>query len=590
MARARAQKSVAIGKSAAVNKPLLQLSLSSGRFRALIVVASLGFVALSGRAVYAHLLQPETVHRTGFNATTKTISTKASRGKILDRNEIVLASSLPASSISVDPTLFVEASKEQKAAFAKILGMSVPRLHRKIAGGSPRYANLARNLEMNRLEPIRQLGLPGLRVEPEFKRHYPEGAGAAHIVGITTREGKGQEGIEYLFNDRLRGKEGSRQVKQDQKGRRIGAVNEVRAPEPGEDFRLSIDSRLQYQAFAALEQAVIEHKAKKASVVVLDVVTGEILAMANWPSYEPNNRKSYNRDVMVNRAIVDRFEPGSVMKPFTVALALELRKVTPLTLVDTGKGRLTIGPDSIGDSHPVGVVTVEQAIQKSSNVATAKIALDMQPEQMWSFFSAIGIGQPLRISFPGATAGSLRPYRSWRPVEQATMSYGYGLSVSLLQMARAYMIFARDGDLPEVTIFRRDTAAPGRQIISSRSAHQVRKMLEMAAGPEGTARKSAVSGYRVAGKTGTSRKIVGGKYVKAYASTFVGFVPASAPRIIIATFIDEPSGTKYYAGDVAAPLFSTVATHALRYMRVAPDAPMVEIDVPGDKALQGEKR
>lgn len=579
MARARAKK-VAIGRSAAVDKPALRLSLSTMRLRSLMGLVLLVFVCLMGGAVYAHLLQPDQVRETGIRATTATISTKASRGKILDRNGIVLASSLPASSISVDPVVFAEADPGEVAKFAKLLGYRVSSLRRKIARGSRRYANLARNVEMARVNQIRELDLPGLRIDPEFRRHYPEGPGAAHVVGITNREDKGQEGIELQNNSELEGTDGFRQVSRDMRGRRIGSVSEVLAPTPGADVQLSIDSRLQYQAFTALKEAVEEHKAKRASVLVLDVVTGEILAMANWPSFDPNDRSTYDHRVMTNRAVVDPFEPGSVMKPFTIALALELRKVTPLTLVDTGKGRLKIGPDTIGDAHPVGIVTVEQTIEKSSNVATAKIALDMKAEQLWSFFSAVGIGQPPRIEFPGATAGRLRPYRKWRPVEQATMAYGYGLSVSLLQLGRAYMVFARDGDLPEVTILRNDKRAPGRQIISSRTARQVRKMLEMAAGPNGTARKSAVVGYRVAGKTGTSRKLVGGKYVKEYASTFVGMVPASAPRIIIASFIDEPSGSKYYAGDVAAPLFSKVASHALRYMRIAPDAAVAEIEVP----------
>ncbi len=589
MAKARA-KSVAIGRSAALDKPGLRLSLSTMRLRGLMALVLLAFVCLTAGAVYAHLLQPDQVRKTGIRATTTTISTKASRGKILDRNGIVLASSLPASSISVDPVAFKEAENAEVAKFAKVLGYRVSAMRRKIAKGSRRYANLARNVEMARVEKIRELNLPGLIVDPEFRRHYPEGPGAAHIVGITNREDKGQEGIELQNNNLLKGAEGSRRVSRDRRGRRIGAVSEVVAPVQGANVQLSIDSRLQYQAFAALQEAVAEHKAKRASVVVLDVVTGEVLAMANWPSYEPNDRRSYDHKVMVNRAVVDRFEPGSVMKPFTVALALELRKVTPLTLIDTGNGKLKIGPDTIGDAHPVGVVTVEQAIEKSSNVATAKIALDMKAEQLWSFFSAVGIGQPPRIEFPGATAGSLRPYRKWRPVEQATMAYGYGLSVSLLQLARAYMIFARDGDLPEVTLLRSDERAPGRQIISSRTARQVRKMVEMAAGPNGTARKSAVIGYRVAGKTGTSRKLVRGKYVKEYASTFVGMVPASAPRVIIASFIDEPRGSKYYAGDVAAPLFSKVAGHALRYMRVAPDSAVAEIDVPVEEVQKGKKR
>jgi len=590
MVRARSRKSVAIGKSVAVDKPLLRLSLSTMRMRGLMLTIGVGFVVLTAGAVYAHLGQPDSVAKTASLSTTRTISTKAARGKILDRNGRVLASSLPASSISVDPTTFSQADAKQVAALAKILKMSRAQLKARVKRGSRMYANLARNVEMDRVNKIRELRLPGLQIEPEFKRHYPEGASAAQLIGITNRDDKGQEGIELQTDEMLRGREGFRKVALDKAGRRIGSISEVRAPLPGKDVHLSIDSRLQFQAFAALREAVEEHQAKAAGVIVLDVVTGEVLAISNWPSYDPNDRRNYSPPAMRNRAIIDRFEPGSIMKPFTVALALELRKITPLTLIDTDKGHITIGPDTIRDTHPVGVVTVEQVIEKSSNVATTKIALDMEAEQLWAFFSAVGIGQPPRIAFPGATAGSLRPYRKWRPVEQATMSYGYGLSASLLQMARAYMIFARDGDLPEITLFKRDEAAPGRQIISSRTAAQVRKMIEMAAGPNGTARKSAVVGYRVAGKTGTSRKLVNGVYVKEYASTFVGMVPASAPRLIIATFIDEPKGDKFYAGDVAAPLFSKVAGHALRQLRIAPDAPVAEIEVPEQTEADIEKR
>ncbi len=582
MARARVskKKTVAIGKSVAVDKPLLRLSLSTGRLRSLTFVVAMSFCALTAGAVYAHLGQPDKVRETGLRSTSKTISTKASRGKILDRNGIVLASSLPASSIAVDPVMFAEADGKQVKALARLLEMSVSDLRRKIRKGSRRWAGLARNVEMETVHEIKKLGLPGIQIDPEFLRRYPEGPAAAHLVGVTSYEDKGLAGIELQTDELLTGQEGFRQVSLDRMGRRIGAISEVRAPIAGADVRLSIDSRLQYQAFTALQEAVEEYKAKAASAIVLDVDTGEILAMTNWPSFDPNDRRTFDQGHMNNKVLVDRFEPGSTMKPFPVALALELRKITPNTLIDTGKGRLKIGPDTITDTHANGVLTVEQAIEKSSNIAMAKLALDLEAEQMWSFYSAIGIGQPPKISYPGATAGSLRPYRKWRPVEQATMAYGYGLSVSLLQLARAYMIFARDGDLPDVTLFKHDAHMPGRQIISRRTARQVRKMLEMAAGPNGTARKSAIVGYRVAGKTGTSRKLREGKYVKEYASTFVGMVPASAPRIIVATFVDEPSGNKYYAGDVSAPVFAKVASHALRYMRIAPDDAVAEIEVP----------
>ncbi len=579
-----------------VAKPVLELRLSPRRLRVLLALVGIGFVVLTARATYLQTLRDEELKERGEKVFTREQSLPASRGKILDRNGVVLASSLPAAAVVVDPLLFRDppapepgeepsdrkgATDQQRQALARALELTPERIEELIERGSRRFAYLRRQLEPAVAEQVSALGIPGVSVRREYKRHYPEGEVAAHLVGFTDYDDKGREGIELAGDLRLRGVKGSRQVMRDRRGRIIDDLNVVAEPIDGEDEQLSIDSRLQYMAYAALRDAVEEHKALAGSVVVLDVQTAEVLALVNWPTYDPNDRSRLKRSHMRTRAITDRFEPGSTMKAFTTALALELRKVTPNTVIETAPGYLIIGPDKIGDSHFLGTLTVEEVVQKSSNVGTAKMALDMSARQIWEFLTAVGFGQSPRIDFPGAVAGSLRPWRSWRPVEQATISYGHGLSVTLLQLARAYLVFARSGDLPEVTLRRRPGAVAGRQILSEKTVLAVRKMLEMAASADGTAAKSRVTGYRVAGKTGTSLKQEHGRYVKKYVASFVGFAPASAPRLLVAVMVDEPTDGKFYAGDVAAPLFSRVMASGLDLRRIAPDAPVAEIEVPG---------
>jgi cell division protein FtsI (penicillin-binding protein 3) len=355
----------------------------------------------------------------------------------------------------------------------------------------------------------------------------------------------------------------------------------VRTPHDGKDLALSIDRQIQYIAFSKLKEAVDKHHAKAGGIVVLDVKTGEVLALANLPTYNPNDRTHLTGEQLRNRVLTDTFEPGSTMKPFTVALALENKLVTPSTQIQTAPGKITIGTATIGDAHPHGMLTVAQVIEKSSNVGTAKIALQMQPQQMWDVFTTVGFGQQPKLGFPGAVAGRLRPYKSWRPIEQATMSYGHGVSVSLIQMAHAYMPFARDGDIIPVSLQKVNEPPVGRRVFSEKTALQMRAMLETVTSPEGTAPKAQVPGYRVAGKTGTAYKIVGGRYVPKYVASFVGFAPASNPRIIIAVMVDEPLNG-HYGGDVAAPVFSAVAANALRAMNVSPDSSVTDIIIPAD--------
>jgi cell division protein FtsI (penicillin-binding protein 3) len=402
----------------------------------------------------------------------------------------------------------------------------------------------------------------------------------AHVVGFTNIEDAGQDGMELAAQKSLAGMTGSRRVIKDRLGHIVEDIRAVREPHDGKDLALSIDSKIQYIAFTQLKNAVEKNNAKAGAIVVLDVKTGEILALANLPSYNPNNRSVLTGAQLRNRVMTDTFEPGSTMKPFTVALALETKRVTPTTTFQTAPGKMTIGTATIGDAEPHGILTVAQIIQKSSNIGTSKIALEMPPHEMWDMFTSLGFGQQPRFGFPGAVAGRVRPYKSWRPIEQATMSYGHGISVSLIQLARSYLIFARNGDLIPLS-FQKVTDLPiGQRIISEKTARQVRAMLETVVGPDGTAPKAQVPGYRVAGKTGTAYKVEHGKYVNKYVASFVGFAPVSDPRLVIAVMVDEPSNGLHYGGDVAAPVFSAVAANALRALDVAPDSSVTNIIIP----------
>ena len=391
------------------------------------------------------------------------------------------------------------------------------------------------------------------------------------MVGFTNVEETGQEGIELRFDDALRGSDGSRTVLRDRLGRVVDDIGEQLDPVNGRDIQLSVDSKVQFFAYQRVRDAVAEHNAKGGSVVVLDVQTGEVLALANYPSYNPADRKRLTGAQLRNRALTDIFEPGSTMKPFIVSLALEKKLVTPQTPINTAPGRILISGLPITDSHPHGVLTVEQVIQKSSNVGTVKMAMQMQPREMWEIFTHAGFGQKPQIDFPGAVTGRLRPYKSWRPIEQATMSYGYGLSTSLLQLARAYTVFAHDGEVMPVSILRQTEPAAGQRVISPETARTMRQMLRLAAGPGGTAPKAQAIGYSVGGKTGTARKAEGKGYGNKYRSWFVGLAPVDKPRIVVAVMVDEPGKGVYFGGDVAAPVFSQVVQQTLRMMNVPPD-------------------
>lgn len=550
--------------------PLLAVKLPAYRSRIVMLLIALGFAALAGRAIYLQLVSNEFLQKQGEVRYGRTVELPASRGRVLDRNGVVLASSLPARAVWVAPEEFKPA-KGELARLAALLQMPEREISRRVQGEGKTFVYLKRQVDASVAARVDELDIAGVYQRKEYKRYYPEGERLAHVVGFTNVEDTGQEGVELAHERSLVGQPGSRRVIRDGRGRIVENVGLIREPRDGRDLSLSIDAKVQFHASAALADAVREHRARAGAAIVIDVRTGEILALANLPTYDPNQRGQLSGAQLRNRVITDTFEPGSTLKPFTTAMALEARKVTPQTVISTTGGRMTIGAHTISDVKAHDALTVEQVLQKSSNVGTAKIALSLTAQQMWELYTAVGFGQAPEIGFPGAVAGRLRPYRSWRPIEQATMSYGHGISVSLLQLARAYTVFARDGDMASLTLLRQDQPAGGVRVMRAETAAAVRRMLEMAAGPGGTAPKAQVAGYSVAGKTGTAHKLEGGHYVSKYVSSFVGFAPASDPRIVVAVMIDEPSAGKHYGGEVAAPVFSRLAGDTLRTLRVVPD-------------------
>jgi cell division protein FtsI (penicillin-binding protein 3) len=559
--------------------PVLAVKLPVWRSRVVLFMLFAAFAALAGRSLWLQGISTEFLQKQGASRYARTLELPATRGKITDRNGQVLASSVPVKAIWAIPDDVLEAPADKLRALAGLLEMSEAELRKKL-DSDRNFVYLKRQVEQDVSDKIAKLAIPGIQTRREYKRFYPEGEVMAHIVGFTNVEDAGQEGMELAFQKDLAGVTGSRRVIKDRLGRIVEDLQSTSEPHDGKDLALSIDRKIQYIAFSHLKEAVEKHKAKAGAAVVLDVKTGEVLALANLPAYNPNDRTRLTGAQLRNRVLTDTFEPGSIMKPFTVALALENKLVTPNTLIQTSAGKLTIGKATIGDAHAHGNLTVAQIIEKSSNVGTAKIALQMQPQQMWDIFTTVGFGQQPKLGFPGAVAGRLRPFKSWRPIEQATMSYGHGISVSLIQMARSYLIFARDGDMIPITLQRGTDHPISQRVISEKTARDVRAMLEMAAGPTGTAPKSQIPGYRVAGKTGTAHKPVNGQYVNKYVASFVGFAPVSNPRIIVAVMVDEPSNGMHFGGDVAAPVFASLTANALRAMNVAPDSAVTDIIIP----------
>ena len=553
------------------SSPLLASRTPVWRSKLIVAAVALAFIGLAARAVYIQVLANEFYQRQGEVRFTRTLPLPANRGRITDRNGLILASSVPAPSIWAIPE-DVPRDEQSLRQLAQLLEMPLAELNRKLEDEDKTFIWLKRQLDEPVAQKIAALNLKGIYQRKEYKRQYPEGESAAHVVGFTNVEDSGQEGVELTFDKDLSGRAGSRRVIKDRLGQVIESVGEQIAPQDGRDLQLSIDSKVQFFAYQKLRDAVLQNKAKAGSAVVLDVVSGEILALANFPSFVPDKRQNLSGQQLRNRALTDTFEPGSTMKPFVIALALEKGLEKPDTPIQTAPGRMMIGSAMISDAHPHGVLTVNEVIQKSSNVGTVKMAMRTEPREMWEMFSNVGFGQKPTLPFPGAVSGRLRPFKTWRPIEQATMSYGYGISVSLFQLAHAYTVFAREGELIPITMLKSDQPANGVRVISTANAQAVLNMLHLVTGPGGTAPKAQTIGYSVGGKTGTAHKQEGKGYAdKKYRGFFVGIAPVDQPRIVVAIMIDEPSNGKYFGGDVAAPVFSETVQQTLRMLGVTPD-------------------
>ncbi|MDO9225136.1 MAG: penicillin-binding protein 2 [Pseudomonadota bacterium] len=552
---------------------MLHLDLQRWRMRLTLALLFGGFAALSVRAVYLQAWHNDFLNEEGEKRVQRVAPIPAYRGVISDRRGEPVAVSTPVETIWINPKQANPGAAEIQS-LANILDRDPDQIARLFADKSKGFVYLERLLEPPKARQIMALNLEGVFSKPEYRRYYPAGEVMGHVLGITNLDDKGQEGVELAFQSWLAGEAGAQRVVRDRLGNVVEVLEQIKPPKPGRDLVLSLNQHIQYLAYRELSEAVEKHKARAGSVVVLDARTGEILALANTPSFNPNSRATYTPERVRNRAVTDVFEPGSTMKPFLVAAALDARVVSPETTIDTGPGWFIVGDKKITDTHAKGVMTVAQSIQVSSNVAAAKIALEMRGEDYWRLLSNAGIGARPNSGLPGEVSGRLRPFDTWRPIEKATMAYGHGLSVSLLQLAHAYTAFANDGVMPALTTLRRESVATGTRVMSVDGARKMLPMLEMVTQNGGTAPMARVAGYRVAGKTGTAHKfkVNGGGYEPdKYVSSFVGLAPASNPRLVVAVMIDEPGGRDYYGGLIAAPIFSRVMAGALRFMAVPPD-------------------
>ncbi len=554
-------------------------------WRARLVMAALlaAFAVLAARSVYLQALHTDFLQGKGEARYSRVLEIPGTRGRILDRNGEALAISTPVQSVWAIPG-DVEASPAQLRSLGKLLGVEPRELHKRLADTSRDFVYLKRQIAPEQAGQVARLGLAGIYQHREFRRYYPGGELTAHLVGFTGVDEAGQEGVELAHQATLGGVPGSRRVIKDRLGHVVEDIESIRAAQDGKDLQLAIDGKIQSLAYGALKAALAEHRAKAGAAVVIDVRSGEVLALANLPTFNPNNRARLSGEQLRNRALTDSFEPGSTLKPFTVALALEEGKVTAKSVVSAGRDSLRIARYTIHDQHAdAGAISVAQVIQKSSNVGAAKLALSLSREDLWDLFNRAGFGTAPQLGFPGEASGKLRPAKSWRPVEQATMAYGHGISVSLLQLARAYTMFARDGEIVPLTLLKANAPAAGTRVISAHTAREVRAMLELAVQPGGTAPRARIMGWRVAGKTGTAHKQENGGYAPdRYIASFVGLAPASAPRLVIAVMIDEPSAGKYYGGVVAAPVFAQIAQGSLRLLHVPHDAPLEPVPLPGE--------
>jgi cell division protein FtsI (penicillin-binding protein 3) len=583
MKKGNSRKSVAFSSN-----PILSVRLPMWRSKLVVFLLFMAFVALAARAFWIQGPGNAFYLKQGESRYQRTVELPATRGKILDRNGLVLATSLPVRAIWAIPDAVPDdLGADKLGQLGQLLGMTTKELRAKLSEDKT-FVYVKRQVPLDVAAKVTALDIPGIYQRNEYKRYYPEGEITAHLIGFTNVEDEGQEGVELGDQKVLAGMPGIRHVIKDRMGHVIEDVDEQVVPHDGKDVELSIDSKIQYIAYSNLKAAVEKFKAKAGAAMVIDVRTGEVLALVNYPTYNPNDRSHLTGEQLRNRILTDVFEPGSIMKPFTVSLALDLHRVSPTTLVDTGPGHFTLDGATITDDSAFGVLTVGGVIQKSSNIGATKIAMTLKPEEMWDMYTSIGLGQAPKVGFPGAAAGRLRPWKGWRRIEQATMSYGYGLSVSLFQLARAYTAIAHDGQILPVSIFRHpgdDQPVVGTQVFAPTTAREVRTMLESVVSTQGTSPDAAVPGYRVGGKSGTAYKHEGRGYDKSkYRASFVGMAPMPNPRIVVAVSIDEPTAGSHFGGAVSGPVFSGIVGDTLRTLNVPPDMPVKQLVVSDDSA------
>ena len=552
----------------------------TGLVLGLMSMAATGMVA---RAAYLQLIHKDFLQGQGDERFLRVVEVPAHRGMIVDRNGEPLAVSSPVDSIWAEPKDLLE-QRARWPQLAAALGVTMAELEKKLAPDLERqqaekklrrFVYLRRHLAPNEAQRILQLDIPGVYSQREYRRYYPDAEVTSHLLGFTDIDDTGQEGLEKVFDHQLRGIPGEKRVIKDRLGRIVADVESIRPPQPGQKLTLSIDRRLQYQAYRALKTAFIQHKASAASAMIVDVKTGEILAMVNQPAGNPNNREELKSALLRNRAVTDAYEPGSTMKPFSVAMALESGKWTPTTPVDA-RGPFRVGRKAVRDVHSYGLIDVTRVITKSSNIGTSKIALSLPAEQLWKFYKDLGFGALTGLGLVGEQPGVLRHFRKWGgEIGHANHSFGYGLSVNMMQLAQAYTTLAADGVRRPLTLRKREeplNPSQEQRVMSAKTAAQMRSMLEQATTRQGTGAKATVPGYRVAGKTGTSHKSIGGRYASnRYLSLFAGIVPVSDPRLVMVIIIDEPKGGVYFGGAVAAPVFGATMGGVLRILNITPD-------------------
>lgn len=545
------------------------------RLRQWLVLAFLlaGLALLGARAIYLQVISADYLKTQGKARHTRIVKDNSHRGMILDRSGVPLAISTPVDSVWAHPPTLIE-ERRGHAALARLLEMTPAELARLLARtGEREFVYLKRHVPPGVAGRVTALQVPGVSLLREYRRYYPAGAVAGHVLGFTNVDDQGQEGIEFAYDAWLRAIPGTKRVLKDLHGTAVEVVESVRLPTPGKDLVTSLDRRVQYLAYRELKAAVAEHGARAGAAVVLDAYTGEVLALVNEPDFNPNNRGTLKGPMFRNRAVTDLFEPGSTLKPFTIATALESGKFTASTLIDTSPGTMLVGRKTIRDLHNYGVISVARVIEKSSNVGTGKIALALGKQALWETFRRVGFGTVTGSQLPGETAGLLNSPSNWVPIDQVSMSYGYGISVTPLQLARAYASLANGGELVSVTLLRQDAEPPRPRVFSRPVAHAVRQMLELAV-DQGTGGAARVADYRVAGKTGTVHKLTGGGYADDdYVAWFAGFAPVERPRLVMVVAIDGPRRGHHFGGDVAAPVFGHVMSGALRLLDIAPDAP-----------------